>query len=91
MTATPDHPERSADDPTLRTEDDRAADYVDPEVGAHAPAQERRQQPAGPSSAPDQRPGPLKPGETDPDTPKGFASFERPGVDGNWQDAEPER
>ncbi len=91
MTAAPDQPERSSDDPALSPEDDQTQSYVDPDVGPHAPAQERRQQPAGPSSAPDQRPGPLKPGETGPDTPDGFASFERPGVDGDWKDADPQR
>ncbi|MBA2699128.1 MAG: hypothetical protein H0U61_10230 [Nocardioidaceae bacterium] len=83
------HDPDGAGDPALRPDDDPAQTYVDPELGAHAPPQDRREQPAGPGSEPGQRPGPLKPGETGPDTPDGFASFERPGLDGNWDDSAP--
>jgi len=70
---------------------ERAADqYVDPEHGALAPTQDRREKASGPSSDPAQRPGPRAPGATGPDTPDGFGSFERPGRDGNWDDADVE-
>ena len=66
---------------------ERAELYRDPDVGVGT-EQARWERSPGPSSDPGQRPGPLDPGENDPDTPTGFASFERPGEDGNWEDAE---
>ena len=58
---------------------------VDPEEEPNAPNREPTTERVGPMDAdPVDQPGPLPPGENDPDRPTGVESYERPGRDGNW-------
>ncbi len=81
-------PDDARSDPAIEDEHEPGGIYGDPDVGSVVPHEDRRERASGPSSDAGQRPGPLNPGATGPDTPSGFGSFERPGRDGNWDDDE---
>ncbi len=82
-------------DPTLDQHDAERAEQleradVDPEREPNAPNREVRTERVGPHPDPADAPGPLDPGQGDPDLPSGVESFERPGRDGNWDDSDGE-
>ncbi|MFY9913240.1 MAG: hypothetical protein WAK18_01130 [Nocardioidaceae bacterium] len=76
-------------DPTLEQRDVERAEQleradVDPEQESNAPNREVRTERVGPGADPADQPGPLDPGQTEPDLATGTESYERPGRDGNW-------
>ncbi len=57
----------------------------DPDTVPNAPNRDPERRSRSAPSDPENRPGPLEPGDKDPDLASGVESFERPGSDGNWR------
>lgn len=60
--------------------------HLSPDDQPNAPNRDPEPERAGPNADPDQVPGPLEPGENDPERSQRVQSYEQPGVRGNWAD-----
>lgn len=91
MTETPKDMEGIArEEDVERAAADQRTD-VDPGREPNAPNREPETEAVGPFDAgPSDVPGPLEPGENDPDRASGVESYERPGRDGNWDESDRE-
>ena len=60
--------------------------HLTPEDQPNAPNREPEAERVGPNADSDQVPGPLEPGDNNPQRSHGVQSYEHPGVRGNWED-----